>query len=248
MKAKILVAVLVAFGGSQQVAVAGGPPTGGASEFTQIANNVQLGMIYAKEVNAYIMQGLQYETQLRNLIDNPFGLLGKDIGGIMNGVGQLMAAGKSIGSTMANIDKNFALKFKNPLAGDLATKFTTWHETNTDTLQGALKSVGLHRDQFKTDAQAITALYNSASQVNGQLAATKVVAEIAAQQMIQLQSLQDLISAQNLATSTYMASQTAKSQEEIRSDAEMKKGFKDAVIQLPAIQKIAAPKTWKLYP
>ena len=225
MKTKIAVAILVALGGGVQVAVAGGPATGGSSEFTQIANNVQLGLIYAKEVSAYITQALQYKTQLQNLIDNPFGLLGKDIGGLMNGVGQLMAAGKSIGSTMANIDKNFALKFKNPLAGDLATKFTTWHETNTDTLQGALKSVGLHRDQFKTDAQAITALYNSASQVNGQLAATKVVAEIAAQQMIQLQSLQDLISAQNLATSTFMASQTSREEATNQQNISMGKAY-----------------------
>ena len=232
MKTKYLGAVLLlAFGGSHQVATGGSVAGfGGGTEVTQIANNIQLVMSYAKQVESYIQQGLQYKTQLQNLIDNPFSLLGKDIGGIMNGVGSLMSAGNSIGSSLANIDKNFAIKFKNPLAGNLAQKFTTWHETSTDTLQGALKSAGLHRDEFKSDAAAIKALYESASKTQGQLAATKVVAEIAAQQMIQLQSLQDLISTQNLATSTYMAAQNAKSKA-IGDKSESIMG--DGVIKLP---------------
>lgn len=212
MRKKLLLAGLLVMGGLPHVAVAGGGAAGGgATEWTQIANNVQLGNAYAKQTQQYITQGLQYKAQLQNLLDNPFSLLGKDIGGIMNGVGELMSRGNSIGRSMAQIDKNFALKFKNPLAGDLAKKFTTWHQTNTDTLEAALKSAGLHRDQFATDAAAINGLYESASQTKGALGALKAVAEINAQQMIQLQSLQDLIATQNLAASTYMAEQNAKS-------------------------------------
>lgn len=245
MKTKIFLAVMLASGG--QAAMAGGGASGGSTEWTQIANNVQLANSYAKEVQMYIQQGLMYKTQLQNLIDNPFSLLGKDIGGIMNGVGELMSRGNSIGNSMANIDRNFALKFKNPLAGNLAQKFTTWHDTNTDTLQAALKTVGLHRDAFKTDAAAITALYNKANATEGGLAATKAVAEINAQMMIQLQTLGDLISTQNAAASTYM--QTQSSQHEAQSqDMEAYKAGLLAPKPSTAIPDAKTTyKTWNIY-
>jgi type IV secretion system protein TrbJ len=183
---------------------------GGATEFTQIANNVQLGASYAKQIQQYTAQALQLQAELKNLTSNPLSLLGPEVGKVINGVGQIMSAGNSIGGNMARIDSNFANTFKNPQAFSMSQNFTRWHSTSTDTLQGAMKAAGLHRDNYQSDSDALTALYNQSQATEGNLQAAQTLAKINTMQVQQLQKLGDLMATQNIATATYMASQTAK--------------------------------------
>lgn len=187
--------------------------TGGATEVTQIMNNVQLVLQYEQQVQAYLRQGLQLQNELKNLERNPTSLLGQDVGNLINGVGKIIAGGQSIGYSLATIDRNFATTFKSPTAQTLSDRFFSWHKTSTDTLEGALKAAGLHRDQYNTDTEALTALYNESQAADGNLKAIQSLSKINSMQVQQLQKLQDLMATQNIATSTYMAAKTAKDQE-----------------------------------
>lgn len=200
---------------------------GGSTEFTQIANNIQLVNQYEQQVLAYTRQGLQMEAELKNLIQNPTSLLGSDLGRLINGVGQIMSNGKAIGGNLAAIDQRFGSTFKSPQALTLSKAFTQWHSTSTDTLQNALKAAGMHRDQFASDTDALTALYNHSQNTNGALDAAQTLAQMNAMEIQHLQKLSDLMATQNIASSTYMASETAKAQKQIDSDSQIQKSLSD---------------------
>lgn len=186
--------------------------TGGSTEVTQIANNVQLMQQYAQQVDGYVRQGLQYQTQLKNLIQNPASLLGKDIGGIINGVGKLYSAGNAIGGNVAQIDRNFANTFRSPTAKTLADSFTNWHSTNTDTLEAAMKAAGLTMDSQQSATEQVETLFNKSQAAEGNLQALQVMNEFNAMNVQQLQKLGSLIASQNLAASTYMAAMNARAE------------------------------------
>lgn len=183
---------------------------GGATEVTQIMNNVQLILQYVQQVQAYVRQGLQLDADLKNLIQNPGSTMGSDVNYLINGVGKVMGGGMSIGGTMEDIDRNFATTFKSPTADTLARSFSKWNQTSTDTLEGALKAIGKHRSQFQSDNDAIRALYNESQATEGNLQALQTLAKINSKSLEQNQKLQDLLLNQHTAESAYMAAQVAK--------------------------------------
>lgn len=204
--------LLVALAVVAKSAFAGGAATGGASEYTQIMNNVQLANQYAQQVEQYASQLQQYQAQLRDLALNPTSMMGSDVSRLMHGIGGVMQAGQSIGGTLARIDGNFSKTFQNPLAGTFSENFKTWTTASTDTLGAAMRSAGMHRDAFASDTEALTALFNKTQTSQGTVAAVQTMSEINVMQVQQMQKLQDLIATQNVATSNYMASQNAKDQ------------------------------------
>ena len=191
---------------------AGGGATGGSTEVTQVANMLQLVMAYAKQVAQHITQLAQLQADITNLIKNPMSLLGPEIGNMINDVGKIMSVGKSIGSNIAQIDKNFGTMFKDTQALSLAENFTRWHQTSTDTLEGALKSAGLHMEKYSSDTAKIQALYSSSQQTGGNLEALQTLSKINIEQIQQTQRLGNLIATQNLAASTYMAEHASRAQ------------------------------------
>ncbi|MES2879219.1 MAG: conjugal transfer protein TrbJ [Pseudomonadota bacterium] len=238
---KWIVAIVVALMGCG-VAMAGTVlGTGGSTEVTQIANNIQLVQQYEQMVAGYVRQGLQLQNELKNLVQNPASLLGKDIGGIINGVGKIYSGGKAIGGSLAQIDKNFASTFKSPTAETLSKSFTRWQSTNTDTLEAALKAAGMHRDQFESDNAALSALYDESQNTQGNLDSLQTLAKFNAAQIQQLQGLKDLIASQNIAASTYMATQNAK---EIKSQADYEQLARPYDQPIPTVEKGTVIK-WK---
>lgn len=186
--------------------------TGGSTEVTQMRNELELIFQFELQVEQYVRQGLQFQTQLTNLIKNPLSLLGSEVGGMINKIGEIMSVGNSIGSTIAQIDKNFGTMFKNTTALSLSENFTRWHATSTDTIEAALKAAGLQNQRFEDETEKIQALYDKAANTGGALAALQALASINSHQLKQMQGLGQLISTQNIATSTYMAAQAARDQ------------------------------------
>lgn len=215
--------------------------TGGSTEVTQILNNLQLIQAYEQQVQQYVLQGKQVEAELRNLIYNPTSILGDDVGKMINTIGSIYNGGQSIGYNLAQIDQNFARTFKSPTAGNLAKMFTSWHQTNTDTLQSALRAVGAQRDNYASSQAALTDLYNRSQTTNGNLDALQTLSQINVRQIQELQSLKEMMATQTTAAATYMATQNAKDQ----------KGLDDATglmrpsgRPIPSVEYAPAPK-WK---
>ena len=180
---------------------------------TDLASIARQVIGYEQQVMGYVRQGLQLQNEIRNLAQNPMSALGSETGSLINSMGQIMSGGKAIGSGMAQIDRNFSQTYKNPMAGKLSDKFTSWHSTNTDTLQGMVKSAGVYMDGSATDTQKIQRLYDESLSTDGQVQAIGKLSQINAMQVEQMQKLGTLLSVQTLAMGNDMAMKTAKDQE-----------------------------------
>ncbi|ART61547.1 P-type conjugative transfer protein TrbJ (plasmid) [Acidovorax carolinensis] len=235
-------ALVVALSATAWVAPAqAGGAVAGATEFTQIANNLQLILSYEQQIESYVRQGLQLQAQLQNLVSNPTSLLGPEIGQMINTMGKIMSTGQSIGYNMAQIDKNFASTFKNPTAMNFSKMFTSWHKTNTDTLEGALKAIGAQRDQYASNEAALSDLYNRSQATKGNLDALQTMAQINVRQIQELQSLKELLGTQAQAQVTYMATQNAKDQKALD---DLESILRRDPTPIPAAVSAPAPK-WK---
>ena len=185
----------------------------GATEITQIMNNIELANQYAQQVEQYATQLQQFQAQLQDLKLNPTSIMSSDVQKLVHGIGGVMGAGQSIGGTLAQIDANFSKTFKSPLAGTFSENFKTWTTSSQDTLGAAMKSAGLIRDAFASDTAALAALYNKTQSSQGTVAAVQTLSEINVMQVQQMQKLQDLVATQNVASSAYMAAQNSKEQQ-----------------------------------
>lgn len=229
-----------------QVAMAGsGPATGGATEATQMLNKIQLVMQYEQQVEQYVRQGLQYEAQLKELMQNPSSSLSGDAADLIQKIGRIMSAGQAMGGTIARIDSKFAETFKSPQAATFSENFSKWTTVSKDTLEGSLRSAGLRRDQYASEADALQALYNESQKTGGNLSALQTLAKINIKQVQQTQALGDLMAAQNIAASTHMATQASKGQAAQDNNDAIQNGFE--ATKPPATKLGAGTQTYKKF-
>lgn len=184
----------------------------GATEFTQIANNIQLGYQYETQLEQYVTQYKQLEAQLTNMKLNSSSVMGSEVTTLVGKVGGMMSAGQAIGGTFARIDENIAKKYGSELAGSYSEKFKNWTAGNQDSLSASMRAAGMHRDGYANDTAALNALYAKTQSSQGTVAAIQTMSEMLAMQIQQMQKLQDLVATQNVATSDFMATQNAKQQ------------------------------------
>lgn len=185
----------------------------GATESTQMLNNIELANSYAQQLQQYSTQLQQYQAQLRNLERGSAGQIGAEVPGIMRGIGTIMAATNSIGGTMASIDSNFANTFKSPLAQNFADRFKSLTTTSQATLGASASAAGLQRDTMEAETRALELAFAEVQATDGTVAAVQKLGAISAQQVQQTQAMRELIATQNIASSTWMAAQDAKGQE-----------------------------------
>jgi P-type conjugative transfer protein TrbJ len=209
---------------------------------TQIANNLQLIQSYQQQVAGYVRQGLQLQAELKNLINNPTSLLGPEVGQMINTMGSIMREGQAIGYNLAEINRNFARAYKNPTAKNFQKLFTSWHETSTDTIQSALRGIGMIRDMFPSNEAALQALYNHSQSTNGTLDSLQTLAQINIKNIQQLQTLQELMANQAAVEATFMATQTAKDQKQLDDATALAAPY---TTPIPAEKTAPAPKWGK---
>lgn len=222
--------------------VAGGGMTGGATEITQLMNNSQLIVSYTQQVQSYVRQGLQLQAELKNLINNPTSLLGPEIGQIINNIGTVWKGANSIGYNLAQIDKNFETMFKSSKAGDFSKMFTSWHKTNTSTLEAGLKAIGVIRENQQAGQNSLTELYNRSQNTNGNLDSLQTLSQINIRQIQELQQLQELMGSQFQAIMTYMATKNAKDEKNLEDYDGITQPI--TASDVPKVSTSAAPK-WK---
>jgi len=209
---KTLFLSLILFLPSIQPARAGGPATGGASEYTQILNNVQLADAFAQQVQQYQNQLLQYDSMLKNLAAHPLGNISPTLGTIVAGQARVIAGSRDIGNTMAKVDSDFAAQFKSPQATSFSDQFKGWTNYSDDALKASMLNAGLQRENFESDEAALVALVNKNQASDGNLGAVKTLGEINAAQLQESMKLRDLINRQQTAQNVYMATQNSKAQ------------------------------------
>ena len=189
---------------------AGGIPGAYGTEWTQIANNIELGNINAQTLSQ-LAQAIQQTTTMLKMAKTMDVQIYSDVFGDIQAVSQVVQAGQGLAYTMANMDSQWNIKYQlngSQPANNYAQQYQKWANTSMDTTRGTMKAVTGQGQNFQSDAQMVAALQNMAkNSVGGSLQAEQGLLQIVAQQLGEQQKLRQLMLADLTAKQAYQAQQ-----------------------------------------
>ena len=184
---------------------------GFATEWTQLANNLQL-------VNKYIRQGEELRQKILMVADmarNTANLPAQIFGPIMADIGRLAGVvqnGRALAYSMANLDAEFRNRFRGYgyNARTWFRDYRDWSQTSLDTTLGTLRAAGLQGDQLASEQAVLDGLRRMAESSDGRMKALQVSNQIMEQQVQQLMKLRQLVLADLQSKQAYQAAQIQK--------------------------------------
>ena len=201
-------------------AFAGGA-VAGATEPTQIMNNIQLVLSYVEQAQQTTTQLQQYQTMLTNLMRlTPSELLGQASRQLWQDQGmaqaftnlrKIVVNGQNIAYTMANMDSQF--KNMHPGYGgfgsgtDFFESYQMWSDNTLGQVKNAVAMVTAHSENFATEEGMVQELSSASNSAQGQLQAVQAGNQIGVAMVGQMQKLRQLQMAQMQAQNAYLAGQ-----------------------------------------
>src|SRR5919201_1905473 len=179
---------------------------GFATEWTQLANNLQL-------VSSYIRLGEQLQQQIKMVLDmtkNSHILPSQVFGSISSDIGRLASVvqgGQALAYSMANLDAEFRTRFRGYGYNSRTwyTDYRTWSQTSLDTTLGTLRAAGLQGQQLQSEQAVLNSLRSSLQGTDGRLEALHALGDISEQQVEQLMKLSELMMADLSSKQAYQA-------------------------------------------
>ncbi len=171
------------------------------TEFTQLANNLQLADQLARQVQL-VQQSIR---QSENLLLNTTGLKAFAFGNAVNDLRQvtsLLGQAKSLSFTSAGLDGQFAQKYKNYNvyvsqklnAEGLDQKYQQWSEDTNSSVLTTLKAANLQSTQMEGDEETLfKQLEDMSTTAEGRMQAIQVANQIAIAAARQTQKLRQLM-------------------------------------------------------
>lgn len=228
MNKPLAIALLVAAISSPVPALATGI-IAGATEFTQIANNIQLALSYVEQAQQTITQFNQYKTMLQNLQQmSPGELTGQvvrqlwadqNMNQAFSDLRKIYINGQQMAYTASTVESQF--KRAHPGYGqsnggitDFFKAYQGWSDNSLYQLKNATKAVTAQLDSFNTEEGMIYELQNASNSADGQLKAVQAGNQIGVAMVGQMQKLRQLQMAQMQAQNAYTAGQQSKSDAE----------------------------------
>lgn len=179
-----------------------------ATEFTQVANNLQL-------ISSYIRQGQQLTQEIRMVLDmtkNSATLPSQVFGPIAGDISQLaniVQGGRALAYSMANLDALFRSRFRgwgyNSRTWYL--DYRDWSQTSLDTTLGTLRAAGLQGQQLQNEQAVLNQLRAMSQSSDGRMQALQVANQIAEQQVEQIMKLRQLMLADLQSKQAFQAAQ-----------------------------------------
>lgn len=184
---------------------------GFATEWTQIANNVQLISSYIRqgeELRQKILMVADMAKQATQLPMQVFGPIMADISSL-HGVVQ---NGRALAYSMANLDAEFRNRFSGyGYAGNTwYLKYRDWAQTSLDSSLGALKAANLQASQMNSEEAVLRQLRTMSQSSDGRLKAIQVANQINEQMIQQMMKLRQIMLADLQGKQAYQAAQIQK--------------------------------------
>ncbi len=179
----------------------------GATEITQILNNVQLVLSYIEQANQLAQQIQMYENMLINTATLPSQVWGNVVGDLQQ-VAEVVKVGQGLAYTMANIDDKFKELY--PAVEnitDFKGQYKKWSQANMDTIRGTIGGLQKQASSLETENGLLEYLRAQSGSAQGQVKALQVGHEIAEQQIQQLQKLRAIMIQQAIAQNQAQANQ-----------------------------------------
>lgn len=226
MKTKSLILAALLLAANPMTVSAGGGGIAGASEPTQILNNVELVLQYEKQVEQYAtqLQSLtnhiqQTQMMIQNLQMLPATMWQKFANDVL-ALKNIVQQGQAVSFAAANLDSQFASMYKGysnyessaALAlGNRNTTFAgqyrTLNASTRDNVNGALKALNTQMNALTTDEATMNLLQAQSQSADGQLKAVQAANEIALHQTDAIKKLQYTLMTQASTQAQWIATQ-----------------------------------------
>lgn len=198
----------------------------GATEFTQMLNNMELVALLAKETEGVAINNSQLMTQIeqlqaqfrayQNMVQNTNNFKETHWGdvstsllelqGVMSAAGALSADGKVLDNTLNSRFMNDPLYRKSGLSTEqYAARYDAWTARSNASLNATLSGSRLTVDDLNTQAALIERIQKQGKTVNGQVEAIQVGNELLSSMAEQILSLRAITAAQNEQTAIWQA-------------------------------------------
>lgn len=208
---------------------AGGGGVNGATETTQLLNNIELVMQYEKQIQQYAaqVQSLQNHIQqtqmmIQNLQMLPATMWQKFANDVLV-LKNIVQQGQAVSFAAANLDSQFAAMYKGYSSyeasaaqslGDRSTTFAQQYRTlnasTRDSVNGSLKALNTQMNALTTDEATMNMLQAQSRSADGQLKAVQAANEIALHQTDTLKKLQYTLMTQASTQAQWIGAQNDK--------------------------------------
>ena len=184
---------------------------GFATEWTQIANNVQL-------ISGYIRQGEELRQKILMVADMakqatelPMQVFGPIMAEISN-LHSVVQNGRALAYSMANLDSEFRNRFTGyGYAGNQwYLKYRDWAQTSLDSSLGALKAANIQASQMSSEEGVLRQLRSMSTSSDGRLKAIQVANQINEQMIQQMMKLRQIMLADLQGKQAFQAAQIQK--------------------------------------
>lgn len=193
----------------------------GATEPTQILNNISLVASYAQQAQQTVTQIDQYETMLRNLMNaTPSELLGQAAGTLWNdnnmtqvfkNLSTIVLGGQKVAYTLQNTDQLFHnLHPGYGSAFDFQNGYRNWSDNTLNSVQNALALMNAHASNFANEQSMVKELQTRSQSAQGQMQVLQAGNDIGVAMIGQMQELRQLLAAQIQQQGAYIAGQQSR--------------------------------------
>ena len=207
-----LLAVVIGWGVSGK-ALAGAAI--GATEPTQLLNNIQLVISYVEQVTTAaenVEQRIQEaENRVRGVLEAPYQIKQR-----LDDVRDTVRSGLGLAYSLQNLDQVFLDRYKDFddfMQGYNRIGFSqdirTWTQTTEDSIKNALEAAGIQMESLEEEENIMNQLYAKAQTTRGREQSLSLANEISAMNTRQMQSLRQLVATDMQIKAAYFQQQTA---------------------------------------
>ena len=168
----------------------------GATEPTQILNNIELVQQVLQSAQQLATEIQSYNNLVQNTVNIP-NQIWSPTQNNLNSLANVVNQGQALAYTLSNAGSQFQIKFPGyKPTSNFPVDYKNWSTTFRDTLKGTLEAGNLQSQQFSTEEQVMSQLRNMSSTAQGRMQAIQVGNQIAGETVSQLQKLRQLALAQ----------------------------------------------------
>ncbi|OYY31311.1 MAG: P-type conjugative transfer protein TrbJ, partial [Halothiobacillus sp. 24-54-40] len=189
----------------------------GATEPTQIMNNIELVAGVAKQAEQVSNQLLQIQNQIQayqNMVTNTLNIpnqIWQNADGLLNQLVGIVNQGQALAFSATNIDSLFKQKYPGYTPPqDFGAAYQNITDSTLDSVRGALNAANLQSKDFTSEQAALNSIEAQSQSATGRMQAIQAGNSIAMAQVQQMRKLRALQMAQMQAQGAYIAGQAQK--------------------------------------
>lgn len=189
----------------------------GATEPTQIMNNIELVAGVAKQAQQVSNQLIQIQNQIQayqNMATNTLNIpsqIWQNADGLLQQLVGIVNQGQALAFSATNINSLFQQKYPGYTPPqDFGAAYQNITETTLDSVRGALNAANIQSSDFSNEQGALNAIEAQSQSAQGRMQAIQAGNQIAMAQVQQMRKLRALQMAQMQAQGAYIAGQAQK--------------------------------------